>query len=127
MAGESEDVPKHTALSSALAGVDEYMDEEETCERQADETGELGMPPKHRHIVIDGASVAYLHGNHKRFSIEGIERAIKFFKDKGYPHVVAFVGYKYSQEIKEGSARGQTGDNIELLKELNERYTGTYP
>lgn len=120
-AGESEEVGKHTALSSALAGVDEYMEEEERSERRADETGELGMPPKHRHIVIDGVSVAYLHGEHKRFSVEGIERAINFFRDKGYPHVIAFVGYKYSQEIGEGSSRSKTGDNIKLLKDMNER------
>lgn len=64
---EEEEAGQHSALSAALASVDDYMEEEEEPSRRPDETGELGMPPKHKQIVIDGASVAFSHGSHKRW------------------------------------------------------------
>ncbi len=57
-------------LDKALSSIDSWMD----APREPDEYGALGMPPLSAHIVIDGASVAWGHGERKKFSTEGLNK-----------------------------------------------------
>jgi len=112
---EAEEV-RDPLLDAALSKIDGWVEET----RQADETGTLGMPPPGSNIIIDGPSAAWGHGQHKRFSTDGLKAAIDFFLDKGYPSVVAFVSLTYSQEPPKGSPRTRVADDVDALKALRE-------
>lgn len=111
---EGEKVVPQPALDAALDKIDGWVDNP----RQADETGTLGMPPPGSTIVIDGASVAWAHGQHKRFSTVGLKTVIDFFLDKGYPSVMALLSKSYAQEPAPGSPRTRVSDDIPALLAL---------
>jgi len=113
---EVEREPVQPLLDAALSKIDEWVE----GERQADETGTLGMPPKGSSIVIDGPSVAWAHGEHKKFSTAGLERVVEFFLEKGYTSVVALVSLTYSQEPPKGSPRTRVADDVDALKRMQE-------
>ncbi len=45
------------------------------------------IPGTYRPIVIDGNNVAYEHGNHERFSSDGLLLAYEYFRDFGFQHI----------------------------------------
>jgi len=103
-------------LDAALSKINGWVEES----RQADETGTLGMPPAGSSIIIDGPSVAWAHGEHKRFSTFGLKHVVDFFLDKGYPSVMALVSLTYFQEPPKGSGRTRVADNISALAALKD-------
>jgi hypothetical protein len=109
-----EEPVRQPLLDSALSKIDDWVE----GTREADETGTLGMPPKGSSIVIDGPSVAWAHGEHKKFSTDGLNRVVDFFLEKGYTSVVALVSLTYSQEPPKGSPRTRVADDIDALKRL---------
>ena len=111
---DGEKVVPQPALDAALDKIDGWVDNP----RQADDTGTLGMPPPGSTIVIDGASVAWAHGQHKRFSTVGLKTVIDFFLDKGYPSVIALISKSYTQEPAPGSPRTRVSDDIPALLAL---------
>jgi hypothetical protein len=44
-----------------------------------------------RPIVIDGSNVAFQHGRHRCFSVQGIEIVVDYFERRGHEKIVAFV------------------------------------
>ena len=75
-----------SSLSDAIGAISSWVDATPTTE---DETGSLGLPPLSAHIVIDGASVAWAHGEGKRFSVAGLRAAVDYFTKRGWlPHAL---------------------------------------
>lgn len=69
-----------SSLSDAIGSINSWVDAKPTT---GDEAGSLGLPPLSAHIVIDGASVAWAHGEGKRFSVAGLRTAIEYFTKRG--------------------------------------------
>ena len=74
------------SLGDAIGAINSWVDATPTT---GDEAGSLGLPPLSAHIVIDGASVAWAHGEGKRFSVAGLRAAVDYFTKRGWrPHAL---------------------------------------
>ncbi|EKX46179.1 hypothetical protein GUITHDRAFT_107796 [Guillardia theta CCMP2712] len=100
-----------TPFNQAMNSIHEHVEQV----RQPDDYGSLGLPPRSSHIVIDGASVAWSYGQRMKFSCLGLKKVIDFFLDQGYQHVIALVGYAYTQEPPKGSNRTRVADDPDAL------------
>jgi len=67
-------------LSNAIGAINSWVDNRPA---RGDAMGSLGLPPLSAYIVIDGASVAWSHGDGKRFSVQGLRAAVEFFTSRG--------------------------------------------
>lgn len=48
-----------------------------------------------RPIVLDGPNIAYSHGRHKSFSVDGLLLSLKYFLDLGHRDVTIFLPRRY--------------------------------
>eukprot|EP00466_Bigelowiella_natans_P011025 jgi/Bigna1/143809/aug1.81_g18517 len=85
-------------------------------------------------LVLDLPNICLRHGNHKRFSCEGVQLAIDHFRKKGFTRMVAFLpeyllDYEHASKHRhlirlgletEKKVKTKLPDNISLLLSLKE-------
>ncbi|XP_053449530.1 protein NYNRIN [Nycticebus coucang] len=87
--GAPRQLPRHPQVNSTVTSFQRYHEALNTPFELnlSGEPGDLGL----RRVVIDGSSVAMVHGLQHFFSCRGIAMAVQFFWNRGHREVTVFV------------------------------------